>query len=69
MIDETYDTIDDDEERMLAIVKEIERLGKWSDVEWQDFTNRVTAIVEHNAQHLHSLTDFRVTKDINTLFK
>ena len=69
MINETYDTIDDDEERMLAIVDEIERIGKWSDTEWQDFTNYAKDIVEHNAQHLYSLTDFRVTKNIDGLFK
>ena len=47
-INETYDTIVDDEQRIVAIVNEIERLCKMSDTEWLDWQHNVEHIVLHN---------------------
>jgi hypothetical protein len=47
-IDETYDTIQDDEERMFAIIKEIERLCGLGDDKWLIIQDRLQGIVEHN---------------------
>ena len=47
-IDETYDTIENDQERMVAIVDEVERLNKLTDSEWLEWQNGIKDIVEHN---------------------
>lgn len=51
-IDETYDTITDDFERMTAIVDELERLSKLSDVEWVELQKNVAPTVEYNFSRL-----------------
>ena len=50
-INEEYDTIQNDSDRLLAIVAEVERLSKQSDQQWLDWLNNVSDIVEYN----HSL--------------
>ena len=50
-IDETYDTIDNDEERVEAICNEIERLCKLSDTEILEWQRNVEPIILHNYQH------------------
>jgi hypothetical protein len=47
-INEDYDDIVNDEERMLAIVDEVERLCSFSDAEWIEFLQNVQEICEHN---------------------
>jgi hypothetical protein len=47
-IDETYDTIYDDEERMIAILVEIERLCGLDDAKWLIMQEKLQSIVEHN---------------------
>jgi hypothetical protein len=47
-INENYDLIDDDNDRMIAIVNEINRLSKLSASEWIEWQNNVKDIVEHN---------------------
>jgi hypothetical protein len=47
-IDETYDTIEDDELRLKAILDETERLHKLTDQEWLDFQTAVEPILLHN---------------------
>jgi hypothetical protein len=47
-IDETYDTLVDDEQRITAIVNEIERLCKLSDSDWIEWQHNVESIVLHN---------------------
>lgn len=47
-IDETYDTIEDDELRYQAVVKEICRLCKFTDEQWIEWQNNISPIVEHN---------------------
>jgi hypothetical protein len=51
-IDESYDLIDDDAERLLAIVKEIERLTKMSKDEQETFIKFTNDICEYNYQVL-----------------
>lgn len=47
-INESYDTISNDEERLLAIVNEIEQLCKLSDEQWIDWQTNINDIVNHN---------------------
>ncbi len=47
-IDETYDTIEDDELRLKAILDETERLHKFTDQEWLEFQTAVEPILLHN---------------------
>lgn len=47
-IDETYDTIEDDELRLEAILDETERLHRLTDQEWLDFQTAVEPILLHN---------------------
>lgn len=47
-VDETYDTILDDEARLLAIVDELERLNKFTDDQWIEWQAGVAPILEHN---------------------
>ena len=55
-IDETYDTIEDDEDRLLAVVNEVERLSKMTDDEWIAWQENVRDIVEHNYKVITSKT-------------
>ena len=48
-IDETYDTITDDVERMYAVANEVERLSKLSPVKWEHWAQEVFKIVTHNS--------------------
>lgn len=47
-INEDYDLPDSDENRMLKIVAEVERLCKMSDSEWLEWQQNVKEIVDHN---------------------
>jgi hypothetical protein len=49
-IDETYDTIENDNDRMKAITSEIERLSNLSDQEFAEVVTKCTKIAKHNAQ-------------------
>jgi hypothetical protein len=53
-IDELYDTIDNDEERLLAIVDEIKRIEKFDDTQWLRWQKSIKKIVDHNQSHLIS---------------
>lgn len=67
-IDESYDDIKDDDDRLDAIVSEINRLCRLSEPELIQFTHHIKEIVEHNSAHFKQTTDFRITKSIvNTL--
>jgi hypothetical protein len=52
VIDETYDTIQDDGHRLEAIVRETQRLCAFNDKEREDFIRGCTPILEHNFQVL-----------------
>ena len=69
LIDETYDTIEDDDIRMEHIVNELNRLCNLSDSELIAFTNNVKDIVEHNYNHFRNTSDYRVTKNVVELLK
>lgn len=47
-IDETYDSIEDDESRLLLIMDEVQRLCNNTDEEWLEFQQNIKHIVEHN---------------------
>lgn len=47
-INESYDIMENDSDRLLAIVAEVERLSKQSEKEWLEWLNNVSEIVEHN---------------------
>jgi len=47
-IDESYDSIIDDEQRLNAIWKEVVRLSNFSNEEWLEWQQNVASIVEHN---------------------
>lgn len=51
-IDESYDRIEDDQERMLAALDQIQRLCELDDSQWHKFQQQVEHIVEHNVRHL-----------------
>ena len=51
-IDESYDNIIDDEDRIEAIINEVERLSKFTDTEWLLWQENVKNIVEHNFNNL-----------------
>jgi hypothetical protein len=49
-IDESYDDIDNDEERLQAVWKEVERLCSFTDNEWLEWQRGVAEIVNYNYQ-------------------
>lgn len=53
--DEKYDLIENDNERLMAVVAEIERLCKLSFDEWNKILDQMTPILEHN---YHRLIDY-----------
>jgi hypothetical protein len=57
-IDESYDTIEDDIQRLKAVVKEVERLCNMTDGEIQEFCKQLTPIVIHNYRTLLSKTNY-----------
>lgn len=68
-INEEYDEVRADGPRLLAVVKEIERLSKFTDNEWIDFTHNVKDILEHNFNLLNTRNDFSITKNVISLFE
>lgn len=68
-IDETYDTIEDDHDRLQLIVEEVERLSKQTDEEWIVWQANIRSTVEFNNQHLLSRTDHRITTDVEKYFR
>lgn len=68
-INESYDDIIDDDDRLNAIVNEINRLCNLSEQELVQFTHDIKEIVEHNSAHFKQTTDFRITENIVDLLK
>lgn len=66
-IDETYDTIENDNDRMNAIVNEVKRLCQQTTEQWLDWCKNVKSIVEHNKQQLHEPASYFVYKDLSSL--
>ena len=69
-IDETYDSVEDDDERMQLIFKEIKRLVEFTDEQYKEWMQQIKPIVEHNKAHIfNESTDYRVTKDVLKYFE
>lgn len=51
-IDESYDMIRNDGDRLSAIVDEVERLSKFNDDQWHEWQSNIKEIVDHNHQVL-----------------
>lgn len=47
-IDESYDSIEDNDERMSAMVSEIKRLCSFTNEQWLEWQSNVKPIVDHN---------------------
>jgi hypothetical protein len=67
-IDESYDSVEDDDQRFELIVSEITRLCNFTDEQWKEWMINVKPIAEHNKQHWFNLTDHRVTTDVLKYF-
>lgn len=67
-IDESYDTIQDGNERFNAVFKEIQRLCAFTDEEWLTWQANIKPIVDHNHRILVNKSDHAV-KDYGYLFR
>lgn len=65
-IDETYDTIVNDDDRFEAIWKEINRLLQKTTLEWIQWQTDIKEIVEFNKNHFYSNANYLST-DINSI--
>ena len=65
-INEEYDEEMDDIKRFDLITAEIERLNKFTDDEWIEFTENVKPIVDYNYDLIMSKIDYAITKNITT---
>jgi hypothetical protein len=68
-IDEAYDDIMDDDERLNTITNEINRICNLSTEELIQFTHNIKEIVDHNFVHFSNTTDFRITKNVVSMLK
>ena len=57
-IDETYDSIEDDDLRLEYIINEVKRLSRLSDSEWLEWTRNIKPIVDHNYEVFFNHTVF-----------
>lgn len=60
-IDESYDTISGEEERLLAVMDEVERLSNMSEDEELEWLKNVQDICQHNYEVLESRHTFSIT--------
>lgn len=65
IIDETYDTIEDDTKRALAILQEVERLSNMSNDAWDKTLKEMLPILEHNQNRL---LDFSQSEKYNKIW-
>ena len=68
-IDETYDSVEDDEERMRLVFNEIMKLTQFSDDQYKAWMQQVKSIVEHNKAHMLNVSDYRVINDVLKYFR
>lgn len=59
-IDESYDLIEDDEDRLIAMMEEVERLCSLSDDDWVEMQINLKPIVEHNFDVLKNTKEFKI---------
>lgn len=57
-IDESYDEIEDDEKRMLAVLNEVERLCNITDKEWSDIHDKLLPVLKHNFDKIYNAQSF-----------
>lgn len=62
IINENYDMISNDEERLRALESEILRLASLSDDEWIDMQHRLKPIIDHNYNHFLGIKKLNTTK-------
>jgi hypothetical protein len=67
-INESYDTIENDKERLSCIFNEIHRLMSKTTEEWIVWQNKIKEIVEYNNNHFLSSTDYSSTKNVEMYF-
>lgn len=68
LIDESYDTIENDDDRLSAIFNEIHRLLKQNPSEWIEWQAQMKEIVEFNGAHFYSNTNYLATPNVNHFF-
>lgn len=70
-IDESYDSIEDDDLRMDCIVNEIDRLCKFTDDQWLQFQYKLKPIIEFNFNIMRNRlpSDYTITKNIDKLLQ
>ena len=61
-INEDYDTIVNDEERLVAIENEVLRLAKLTDDEWVELQQHLKPIIDHNYNHLLKIKKLNTTQ-------
>ena len=57
LIDESYDLIQDHDERMLAVANEVLRLSELSDSDFGGIKEQTIEVCEHNFHNLHNFSD------------
>lgn len=50
-IDESYDDIEDRDERISAIIKEVKILCNKTDIKWNEFMSKISSVLIHNYNH------------------
>lgn len=68
-INEEYDTIVNDQERMEFIITEVERLCNQTREQWHRWQKNIVDIVEYNYKWLQTSKDLRTTTDIERYFQ
>ena len=68
-IDETYDTIEDDDLRFDALFKEIKRLSNLTGNDWQIWQEGIKQIVEYNHSFFHENKKFAITENYLDYFQ
>lgn len=59
-IDESYDLIEDDEDRLIAMMEEVERLCSLTDEDWLEMLVKLKPIVDHNFNVLKNTKEFKI---------
>lgn len=67
-IDESYDSIENDDERFEAICAEVLRLSKFNGNDWIAWQEGIREIVEFNKEHFHTKRKFSFTDNYLELF-
>ena len=67
-IDEAYDSIEDDDERLAAIVNEIKRLCSADAYQLDQWTEYVKPIVDWNKQHFYEDKPYTATENVEQYF-